>query len=147
MEKVYKKLDTLFLGDKNQSTFLAYETFKGYRRQPDTSIEAFLINFCKHIAKLKDFNILLPEPVLPFRALKSAKECRKWKVSQGYYQWVDTIFHVRTITEDYAQSSDASSSNTPPIMVKNEVDVIAYVENNQTDPRYIISILMVSEKK
>ena len=34
----------------------------------------------------------------------------------------------------HKQSSDASSPNTPPIMVKNEVDVIAYAKNNQTDP-------------
>ena len=54
MEKVYEKLDTLFLEDINQSTFLAYKTFKGYRRQPDTSIEDFLINFGQHVAKLKD---------------------------------------------------------------------------------------------
>ena len=47
---------------------------------------------------------------------------------------VDTIFHVRTITADYAQSSDASSTNTPLIIVKNEIDVIAYAENNQTNP-------------
>ena len=33
----------------------------------------------------------------------------------------------------HKQSSDTSSTNTPPIMVKNEVDVIAYAENNQTD--------------
>ena len=72
MEKLYKKLDTLFLEDINQSIFLAYKTFKGYRRQPDTSIEDFLINFSWHGAKLKDINILLPEPVLAFRALKSA---------------------------------------------------------------------------
>ena len=70
--KVYEKLDTLFLEDINQSAFLANETFEGYRRQPDTSIEDFLINFGQHVAKLKDFNILLPEPVLALRALKSA---------------------------------------------------------------------------
>ena len=34
----------------------------------------------------------------------------------------------------HKQFSDDSSPNTPPIMVKNEVDVIAYVENNLTDP-------------
>ena len=45
MEKVYEKLETLFLEDINQSDFLAYETFEGYRRQPDTSIKDFLINF------------------------------------------------------------------------------------------------------
>ena len=72
MEKVYEKLDTLFLEDINQSAFLAYETFEGYGRQPDTSIEDFLINFSQHVPKFKDFNILLLEPVLAFRALKSA---------------------------------------------------------------------------
>ena len=71
-EKVYEKLDTLFLEDINQSTFLAYETFEGYQRQPDTSIEDFLINFGWHIAKVKDFDIFLMEPVFAFRAFKSA---------------------------------------------------------------------------
>ena len=33
----------------------------------------------------------------------------------------------------HKQSSVASSPNTPPIMVKNEVDIIAYAKNNQTD--------------
>ena len=33
----------------------------------------------------------------------------------------------------HKQSLDALSPNTPLIMVKNEVDVITYVENNQTD--------------
>ena len=53
MEKVYEKLDTLFSEDINQSTFLAYETFKGYQRQPDSSIEDFLINFSQHASKLR----------------------------------------------------------------------------------------------
>ena len=55
MEKVYEKLDTIFLEDINQSAFLAYETFEGYRRQPDTLIEDFLINFswpCRQIKRL-----------------------------------------------------------------------------------------------
>ena len=72
MEKVYEKLDTLFLEDINQSAFLTYKIFKGYRRQPDSSTEDFLINFDQHVTKLKDFNIFLPEPVLAFRTLKNA---------------------------------------------------------------------------
>ena len=70
--KLYEKLDTLFLEDVNQSTFRAYETFENYQRPPGTSLEDFLIEFGRLVAKLKDFNILLPEPVLAFRALKSA---------------------------------------------------------------------------
>ena len=37
----------------------------------------------------------------------------------------------------HKQSSGTSSSNTPPIMVKNEVDVIVSVENNQIDPNEV----------
>ena len=72
MKKLYEKLDTLFLEDVNQSAFRAYETFENYQRPPETSLEDFLIEFGQLVTKLKDFNILLPEPVLAFRALKSA---------------------------------------------------------------------------
>ena len=72
IEKVYEKLDTLFLKDINQSTFLANKTVEGYQRQPDISIEDFLINFGQHVDKYKEFTTLLPEPVLAFRALKRA---------------------------------------------------------------------------
>ena len=66
MKKLYEKLDTLFLEDVNQSAFRAYETFENYQRLPGTSLEDFLIEFDRLVAKLKDFNILLPEPVLAF---------------------------------------------------------------------------------
>ena len=72
MEKLYQKLDTLFLGDTSQSAFMAYKSFEKYQRQNDTSIEDFLINFDRHMAKLKEHNISLPGPVLAYRALKSA---------------------------------------------------------------------------
>ena len=45
--------------------------------------------------------------------------------------------HLRKIM--HKQSSDTLFPNTPPIMVKNEVDVIAYAENNQTDPQWDIT--------
>ena len=70
MKNLYENLDTLFLEDINQSAFRAYETFEGFQRPPETSLDDFLIG--RHVTKLKDFNILLPEPVLAFRALKSA---------------------------------------------------------------------------
>ena len=74
MKKLYEKLDTLIQEDINQSAFRAYKTFENYQRPPGTSLEDFLIEFDQLVAKLKDFNILLPEPVLTFRALN--KECQ-----------------------------------------------------------------------
>ena len=34
----------------------------------------------------------------------------------------------------HKHSSDNSSPNTSPVMVKNEMDIINYAENNQMDP-------------
>ena len=70
MKKLYEKLDALLLEDVNQSAFRACEVFENYQRPPGTSLD-FLIEFGRFVAKLKDFNILLPELVLAFRALKS----------------------------------------------------------------------------
>ena len=72
MDKLVEKLDTLFLEDKNQSAFICYENFKNYHRECNTSINDYLIQFDRHIAKLREFQITLPEPVLAYRALKSA---------------------------------------------------------------------------
>ena len=72
IEKLYQKLDTLFLEDANKVAFMAYKSFEKYQRQNDTPFEDFLINFNCHMAKLKEHNILLPEPVQAYRVLKSA---------------------------------------------------------------------------
>ena len=56
MKKLYEKLDTLFLEDINQSAFWAYETFENYQRPPGTSLEDFLIEFGRLVAKWKYFN-------------------------------------------------------------------------------------------
>ena len=59
MKKLYEKLDTLFLEHVNQSAFWAYETFENFQRPPGTSLEDFLIEFGRPVAKLKDFNIFI----------------------------------------------------------------------------------------
>ena len=81
----YVCICTLLHSIQHFATQPSLETFEGYRKQPDTSIEDLLINFGQHDAKLKDFDILLPKPVLAFRALKSANLTPEYeKVSQGY---------------------------------------------------------------
>ena len=134
MKNLYKKLDTLFLEDINQSAFWSYETFEGYRRPPVTSLEDFLIG--RHVTKLKDFNILLPEPVLAFRALKSANHTldneKLVKATDGKLTLSSMSGQLRKIMHKH--SSDTSSPNTSPVMVKNEVDIINNAENNQMDP-------------
>ena len=136
MKNLNEKLDTLSLEDINQSAFWAYETFESYWRPPRTSLEDFLIDFGRHVAKLKDFNILLPEPVLAFRALKSAnftadnEKLVKATVSELMLSSMSgQLWKIM-----HKHSSDDSSPNTSPVEVKNEMDIINYAENNQMDP-------------
>ena len=136
MKKLYEKLDTLFLEDINQSAFRAYETFENYQRLPGTSLEDFLIEFGRHIAKLKDFNILLSELVLAFRALKSTN------ITKDNEKLVKTTVSELTLSSMSEQlwkiklghSSSDSSPNTSPVMVKNEMDIVNYTESNQKEP-------------
>ena len=136
MKKLYEKLDTLFLEDVNQPAFQTYETFENYQRPPGTSLEDFLIEFGRLVAKLKDFNILLPEPVLAFRALKSAnitKDNEKLvKATVSKLTLSSMSEQLRKIM--HGHSSNDSSPNTSPVMVRNKMDIVNYTENYQMDP-------------
>ena len=136
MKKLYEKQDTLFLEDVNQSAFRAYETFENYQRLPGTSLEDFLIEFSRLVAKLKDFNILLPEPILAFRALKSVYIT---KDNEKLVKVTVSELTLSSMSEQlgkvmYGHSSSDSSPNTSPVVVKNEMDIVNYAENNQMDP-------------
>ena len=72
IDKLIKKLDTLFLENKNQSTLVCYENFESYDREPLISINDNLIEFEWRVSKLRGFQIIWPEPVLAYCALKSA---------------------------------------------------------------------------
>ena len=136
MKKLYEKLDTLFLEDINQSAFRANEAFENYQRPPGTSLEDFLIEFGWLVAKLKDFNILLSEPVLAFRALKSAnitKDNQKLvKATVSELTLSSMSKQLQKIMHEH--SSSDSSPNTSLVVVKNEMDIVKNTENNQMNP-------------
>ena len=72
MDEVYKKLDKLFLVDENQQALTAYGNFEKYVRPESATIADYQIEFDRMVAQLKEHKIVLPEPVLAYRALKSA---------------------------------------------------------------------------
>ena len=82
INKLIKKLDTLFQEDKNQSAFICYEYFESYLCEPHISINGYLIEFERYVLKLREFQIILPEPVLAYCALKFAKSW-EWGVNQS----------------------------------------------------------------
>ena len=95
-----------------------------------------VFEFGRLVAKLKDFNILLPELVLAFRALKSAnitKDNEKLvKATVSELTLSSMSKQLRKII--HGHSSSDSSPNTSPVVVKNEMDIVNYAENNQMDP-------------
>ena len=72
MTKLYEKLDSLFATDKDQAALHTYEKFEKFTRPSDMNMSDFRIEFDRLVQQLKGYAIELPEPVLAYRALKSA---------------------------------------------------------------------------
>lgn len=65
-------LDELYLKDKSQSAFAAFDEFTSYRRRSDISIQDYIIEFNLKYNKIKTFDMSLPEGVLAYYLLKCA---------------------------------------------------------------------------
>ena len=72
VDKLLTRLDRVFLQDKNWRSANAYLDFENCRRDSDTPIDKFLSDFDKKYFKLKECEVVLPDPVLACRLLKSA---------------------------------------------------------------------------
>ena len=66
------KLDELYLKDKDQLAYAAYDSLENFKRPPDMSIKDYLITFERLHHKIIQYNIKLPGPVLAYSVLKSA---------------------------------------------------------------------------
>ena len=69
---LYAKLDSLFKTDSDQAAFSAYEKFEKFSRSDGMSISDYKVEFDRLVEQLKQHKIELPQPVLAYRALKSA---------------------------------------------------------------------------
>ena len=74
------KLDTLYLKDEKLRTYNAYDTFEQLKRGSHMSINDYLIDFEKKLAKIQEYGITLPDPVLAYRLLKSANISKEKEV-------------------------------------------------------------------
>ena len=120
MDKLVEKLDTLFLEDKNQSAFICYENFENYHRERNTSINDYLIQFDRHVAKPREFQIILPEPVLAYCALKSVNLSPENErlIRATIY---DMAQQLKKITRGNLTSINTSQQQS--ISVKKEMDI------------------------
>ena len=114
-----------FPGDKNQSAFICYENFENYHREHNTSINDYLIQFNRHVAKLREFQITLPELVLAYRALKSAnfspENERLIRATINNLTLYDMAQQLKKIT--CGNLTPINTSQQQSISVKKEMDI------------------------
>ena len=72
LQTIIKTLDDLYLKDSNQRSFTAYEDFINFRRQPETNIKDFIVQFNIRYNRIKNFKMELPDGVLAYNLLVSA---------------------------------------------------------------------------
>ena len=123
MTKLYEKLDTLFKEDSDQSALLAYEAFEKYQKPEGLSVCDYLIEFDCLVAKLKDFKITVPEPILAYRVLKSAnlkpEDERLIKATVSELTLAKMSEQLKKVMRGY----DTSEKKYPAVQVKNELDI------------------------
>ena len=129
MKKLYDKLDTLHLADKNVSALLAYEKFEKFKRAEGTSVKDYLNEFDHLEAELKTHNITLPPAVLAYRALKSAnlsdENERLIRATVSDLTLAEMSKHLKKVMEGY---DSEKFSNSMAVNIKKEPEV-SFIES------------------
>ena len=132
LSKLYTKLDELFQEDKTQAALICYDKFERYSRPSDMSITDYLVEFERMIEKLKVYEIALPQPVLAYRALRSAnisedyEKIVKATVSDLTFKWMSKQLKKVML----GTSESPVTENFGSIQVKKET--VAYSEEGAT---------------
>ena len=72
VKTIIEKLDSLYLKDKTQSAFEAYDSFEKFRRPSEMTINEYINQFERLKAKTESYKTQLSTDVLAYRLLKSA---------------------------------------------------------------------------
>ena len=72
VELITKKLDTIYLKDKNILTYQAWKTFINFKRPQNMNMCNYAIEYSKNYTNCKNNGITLPEGVLAIQFLDSA---------------------------------------------------------------------------
>ena len=72
VEKIIKKLDSLYQEDKVQTAYEAYDKFEKFQRPSEMAISDFIIEFERLQCRTKHYGMTMSSPILAYRLLKSA---------------------------------------------------------------------------
>ena len=71
VDEVIKKLDEIYLLDKDQRIYLALDNFETFRRDKNMDMSEFVTEFESRHNKIKQFKCVLPDGVLAYKILKA----------------------------------------------------------------------------
>ena len=72
LDLILKKLDKLYLADKNKQICTVLEKFESFRRSPNMTMANFVLDFESLHNKVKNYEIVYPDGVLAYRIMKAA---------------------------------------------------------------------------
>ena len=72
VEKVLEQLDKLYLKDKMQLSYQAYDAFEKFKRPEDMAIADFVVEFERLYNKAKAHDMVLPDGILAYKFLNNA---------------------------------------------------------------------------
>ena len=126
LTKLYLKLDKLFKVDADQAALQVYEKFEKYSRPGSLSMADYRIEFDRMVQQLKQHKIELPEPVLAYRALKSAnlaEEHERLVRATVSSITLDVMMTQLTKVMGMSEKKASDNDNAVAVRVKKEPDV------------------------
>ena len=114
VDKIIKKLNALYMKDKTQSAYEAYDSFESFKRPNNMPIDEFINEFERLKSRTESYGTSLSSDVLAFRVLKSAnlsqahEQLAKATISDLKYDLMVT--QLKKIFSDVTCSSSGSSS-------------------------------------
>ena len=72
VKNIIAKLDTLYLKDKTQSAYEAYDSFEQFKKPSDMSVSEYINEFERLKSRTESYGTSLSSNVLAYRLLKSA---------------------------------------------------------------------------
>ena len=67
-----EELDKIYLDDIAREKFSCYDSFRKLQREPSQSTKDYVLEFEKHVKRLKEYKIDLPSAVLAYELLRSS---------------------------------------------------------------------------
>lgn len=127
-------LDELFMKDKSQSGFAAYDDFTSYWRPPHTSIQDYLVEFNLKYSRIKSFGMTLPEGVLAYYLLKcadlTAEQNNICRATCSSLTYKDMRSQIEKVTSNM-DSSNASHSDEQVTGVQSQYYGYEYPEETE----------------